>query len=180
MIWQIVFQCKALVTHSLQPVGDLLATKISGGRRESAGRLRGGRRLVGDRLQKVAGTILSQRVFWLLQVKPLCDQIDRRKGFLWSPTGCQLVVGWLATDRRPVTAVADNPDTVSSRRRITDQSPIGCRPIYKKLQTFCNHKQTLKIQSPTSRRLIANRLPIAPQLIADGSATTVRLHDSIV
>ena len=48
---------KAPVTHSLQPVGDLLATKISGGRREVAGWLQGGRRLVADRLQEVAGTI---------------------------------------------------------------------------------------------------------------------------
>ena len=39
---------KAPVTHNFQPVGDLLATKISGGRREVAGPLQGGRRLVAD------------------------------------------------------------------------------------------------------------------------------------
>ena len=61
---QFVCLClKALVTHSLQPVGDLLATKISGGRREVAGRLQGGRRLVADRSQEVAGTIWSQGGF---------------------------------------------------------------------------------------------------------------------
>ena len=91
------------------------------------------------------------------------------KGFWWSPTGCLQVADWLATDRRPVAVVvvADNPDTVFSRRLIADQSPIGCRPISKKLQTVCNQKQTLKIQPPTSCRPIANRLPIAPQSIAD-------------
>ena len=113
---------------------------------------------------------LVARRFWLLQVKPLCDQIDRRKVF----GGRRQVADWLATDRRPVAAVADNPDTVFSRRLIADQSPIGCRPISKKLQTFCNQKQTLKIQSPTSRRPIANRLPIAPQLIADWLPTDRR------
>ena len=73
-----------------------------------------------------------------------------------------------------IAAVADNPDTVFSRRLIADQSPIGCRLISKKLQTFCNQKQTLKIQSPTSRRPIANWLPIAPHLIADWLPTDRR------
>ena len=118
---------KAPVTHSLQPVGDLLATKISCGRREVAGWLQGSRRLVADRLQKVAGTILVARRFWLLQVKPLCDQIDHIKVF----GGRRQVADWSPTDRRPVAAVADNPDTVFSRRLIADQSPIGCRPISK-------------------------------------------------
>ena len=59
--WLII--SKAPVTHSLQPVGDLLATKISRGRREVAGWLQGNRRLVADRLQKVAGTIWSQGGF---------------------------------------------------------------------------------------------------------------------
>ena len=141
---------KAPVTHSLQPVGDLLATKISGGCREVAGWLQGIRRLVADWLQKVAGR------FWLLQVKPLCDQIDRRK-----------VLG----GRRPVAAVANNPDTVFSRRLIADQSPIGCRPISKKLQSFCNQEQTLKIQSPTDRQLVADRSPTDHRLTADWSPT---------
>ena len=162
---------KAPVTHSLQPVGDLLATKISGGCREVAAWLQGGRRLVADRLQKVAGTIWSQGGFgcckWNLSTR-------------WSPTGCRLVADWLATVRRPVAAVADNPDIVFSRRMIADQSPIGCRPISKKLQTFCNQKQTPKIQSPTDRQSVADRSPTDRRLIADRSATTVRLHDSIV
>ena len=105
---------------------------------------------------------LVARRFWLLQVKPLCDQIDCRK----VGGGRRQVGDWLATDCRPVAVVVDNPDTVFSHRLIADQSPIGWGPISKKLQTFCNQKQTAKIQSPTSRQPIANRLPIAPQLIA--------------
>ena len=151
---------EAPVTHSLQPVGDVLATKISGGHRGGcrvvARRSATGRRPVAEGCRDD----LVARRFWLLQVKPLCDQIDRRKVF----GGRRQVADWLATDRRPV---ADNSDTVFSRWLIADQSPIGCRPIFTKLQSFCNQKQTLKIQSPTSRRPIANRLPIAPQLIAD-------------
>ena len=99
---------------------------------------------------------LVARRFWLLQVKPLCDQIDRREVFVgrrqvadWSPTSCCCC----------------------------KQSPIGSRPISKKLQSFCN-KKTLKIQSPTSRRPIANRLPIAPQLILDWLSTDHRRVDS--
>ena len=127
-----------------------LRPKFSSGRREVAGRLQGDRRLVGDRLQAVAGTIWSQGAFGCCK---------------WNLP---------ATNRRPVAAVADNPDTVFSCRLIADQSPIGCRPIFKMLQTFCNHKQTLKIQSPTSCRPIADRLPIAPQLIADWLPTDHR------
>ena len=97
-----------------------------------------------------------------------------KKGFWLSPTGCRLVADWLPTDRRPVAVFADNPDAIFSRRLIADQSSNGCRSISKKLQTFCNQKQTLKIQSPTSRRPIANWLPIASQLIADWLATDRR------
>ena len=106
----------------------------------------------------------------------MCDRGFNRskKGFWLSPTGCRLVADWLPTDRRPVAVVADNPDAIFSRRLIADQSPNGCRSISKKLQTFCNQKQTLKIQSPTSRRPIANWLPIASQLIADWLATDRR------
>ena len=123
---------------------------------------------------------LVARRFRLLQVKPLCDQIDCRKVFGGrrqvadrSPTGWRLIV-------------ADNPDTVFNRRLIADQPPIGCRPISKKLQTFCNQKRTLKIQSPiqiqspTNRQWADDRSPTDRRLIADGSATTVRLHDSRV
>ena len=47
---------------------------------------------------------LVTRRFCLLQVKPLCDQIHRRKVF----GGHRQVADWWATDRRPVVAVADN------------------------------------------------------------------------
>ena len=119
----------------------------------------------------VAGTIW----FWLLQVKPFCDQIDRRKVLV--------VADRLLTSRRLIVDQLQRLQTVPTHFLVTDWSPIGCRPISKMLQTVCNKKKkkkTPKIQSPTSRRPIANRLPIAPRLIADWSATTVRLHDSIL
>ena len=148
---------KAPVTHSLQPVGDPLATKISSGRRGVAGRLQGGRRPVAE----VAGTIRSQGGFgcckWNLSATK--SIVER---FL-------VVADGLPTDRRPVAAVVDNPDTVFSHRSVADRSPKSCR-----LSAIINKR------SRYSRRPIANWLPIAPQLIADGSATTVRLHDSIV
>ena len=174
--WVAEFECKAPVTHSLQPVGDLLATKISGGRREVAGWLQGGRRLIADRLQKVAGMIWSQGGFgcckWNLSATK--SIVER---FL-------VVADRLATDRRPVATVADNPDTVFSRRLIANQSPIGCRPISKKLQSFCykktNAQDTVANQSPTDRQSVADRSPTDRRLIADGSTTTVRLHDIIL
>ena len=93
---------KAPVTHSLQPVGDLLATKISGGCREVAGWLQGGRRPVANRLQTVAGTIWSQGGFgcckWNLSAtKSIVERFlvvadglptGRRLVGDWSPTSC--------------------------------------------------------------------------------------------
>ena len=179
--WQVIFNsldidfihgdfhgrsCKAPVTHSLQPVGDLHTTKISGGRREVAGWLQGGRRLVADRLQKVAGAIWSQWGFgcctWNLSatkstVERFLVVADRL------PTCRRLVGDWSATSCSGCRQSRHSFYPPTDRR----QPPIGCRPIYKKLQTFCNQKQTLKIHAPNSRRPIANRLPIAPQLITD-------------
>ena len=97
-------------THTLQPVGDLLMTIISGGRTEGAGRSQGGPRLVDDRLQRLQegrkDDLVAMR-FRLLQVKPLCDQIDRRKMFGgrkdvgdWSATDLWLVGDWSPTSRR--------------------------------------------------------------------------------
>ena len=75
-------------------------TKISGGRREVARWLQGGRRPVADGYRDD----LVARRFWLLQVKPRCDQIDRRKVFGgrrqvadWSPTGWLLIADQLQT-----------------------------------------------------------------------------------
>ena len=106
---------------------------------------------------------LLTRRFWLLQVKPLCYKIDRKKVLVVadrSPTGWRLIAEQL-----------QRLQTIPTQFLVADQSPIGCRPISKTLHTFCSQKQTLKIQSPTSRRPIAKRLPIPPQLIADWSPT---------
>ena len=135
-----------------------------------AWRLQGGCEEVGGWLRKVAGTIWSHGGFgcckWNLSatkliVERLLVVADRL------PTGRWLVSDWSPTS----CSGCRQSDTVFSRRLIANQSPIGCQPISKMLQTFCNHKQTLKIQSLNSRRLITNRLPIAPQLIADWSPT---------
>ena len=90
------------LTHSLQPVGDLLATKISGGRSEVAGWLQGGRQLVADRLQKVAGTIWSQGGFGCCK---------------WNIFATKSIVErcLVATDRSP-----------TGRRLVNDWSPTGC------------------------------------------------------
>ena len=99
---QVDHHALAPVTHSLQPVGDLLATKISGGCREVAGWLQGGRRPVADRLQTVAGTIWSQGGFgcckWNLSAtKSIVERFlvvadglptGRRLVGDWSPTSC--------------------------------------------------------------------------------------------
>ena len=71
------------VTHGLQPVGDLLATIVSGDRREVAGRSQSGSRLVAGRLQRSQEgrkDDLVARMFCLL-VKLLCDQMNRKKVF---------------------------------------------------------------------------------------------------
>ena len=164
----------APVTHSLQPVGDLLATKIfgwsQGGCRVVARRSATGRRPVADGCRDD----LVVRRFWLLQVKPLCDQIDRRKVFGGrrqvadrSPSGWQLIADQLQRLQTIPTQFSVADWSPTCRRSVADRSP-------KRLQTFCNQKQTLKIQSPTSRRPIANRLPIAPQLIAEWLPTDRR------
>ena len=65
--------------------------------------------------------------FCLLQVKPLCDQINRRKVF----DGRKEVGDWLANGLRPAAVVAENPRAVFSRRLVVDRSPIGCRLVSK-------------------------------------------------
>ena len=144
---------KGPFTHSLQPVGDLLATKI--------GRLQSGCKAVGD--WSATGSRWLQGRNGRKEVLVAASETSLRpnrsqKGFWWSPTGCRQVADWLQWLQ-----------TIPTQYLVADQSPIGCRPISKKSQTFCNQKQTLKIQPPTSCRPIANRLPIAPQLIADWS-----------
>ena len=148
-----VYFDKAPVTHSLQPVGDLLATKISGGRWEVAGWLQGGRRLVADRLQKVAGTIKSQGGFgcckWNLSAtKSIADRL---------PTGRRLVA-----DRPPkscrVSAIK-NKRSKYSRQPVADRSPIGCRSLPNWSPTDCrridNHCPITRHYSINTRSLIA-------------------------
>ena len=173
----------AQVTHSLQPVGNLLATKISSGRREVAGRLQGGRQPVANQLQTVAGTIWSQGGFgccsWNLSAtKSIVERFlvvaDR------SPTGCRLIADqlqWLQTIPTQF-LVADW--SLTSRRLVTDQTPKSCRlsAIINKRSRYS--RQPVTDRSPIGCQSLPHWSPTDGQLIADGSATTVRLHDSIV
>ena len=174
---------KAPVTHSLQPVGDVLATKISSGRREVAVRLQGGRRRVADRLQTVAGTIWSQGGFgcckWNLSAtKSIVERFlvvaDR------SPTGWRLIADQLQRLQTIPTQflVADWSST--SRRSVADRSPKSYRlcAIINKRSRYS--RQPVADRSPIGCQSLPNWSPTDCRLIADGSATTVRLHDSIV
>ena len=165
-----LWDAKAPVTHSLQPVGDLLGTKISGGRRQVAGWLQGGRRPVADGCRDD----LVTRRFWLLRVKPLCDQIDRRKVFggrrqvaYKSPTGGRLIADQLQQLQTIPTQFLVTDWSPTSRRSVADRSPKSCR-----ISAFKNKR------SRYSRRPIPNRLPIAPHLIADWLPTDRRRVDN--
>ena len=118
---------------------------------------------------------LVARRFWLLQVKPFCNQIDRRKVFGGhrqvadrSPTGWRLiaeqlqtiptqflVADWSPTSRRSVDDRSPKSCTLSaiknkrsrySRQPVADRSPIGCR--------------SLPNWSPTDRWRVGNHCPI--------------------
>ena len=106
---------------------------------------------------------LVARRFWLLQVKPLCDQIDRRKVF----GGRRLVADWLVTHRRLVAAVADNPDTDFSRRLIADRLPTDLQIVADFLKSKTNAQDTVANQSPTDRQSVPDRSPTDRRLIAD-------------
>ena len=65
-----------------------------------AGRLQGGCNEVGDWSPTSCRDDLVARRFWLLQVKPLCDQINRRKFLVVAdrlPTSRRLVGDWSPT-----------------------------------------------------------------------------------
>ena len=174
---------KAPVTHSLQPVGDLLATKISSGRREVAGRLQGDRRLVGDRLQAVAGTIWSQGAFgcckWNL---PATKSIVER--FL-------VVADRLPTGWRLIADQLQRLQTIPTQFLVADWSPTSRRSVADRSSKCCRLSAIINKRSRYSRQPVADRSPIGCQslpnwsptdcrLITEGSATTVRLHDGIV
>ena len=165
------------VCSTLEPRSHIACNRSATSLRPKYRGSQGGCRLVARSRRPLAEGCrddLVARRFWLMQVKPLCDQIDRRKVFGGrrqvadrSPTGWRLIADQL-----------QRLQTIPTQLLVADLSPIGCQPISKKLQGFCNQKQTLKIQSPTSRRPIANRLPNAPQLIADWLPTDRRRVDN--
>ena len=137
---------KAPVTHTLQPVGDLLATKISSGRREVAGRLQGGRRLVADRLQTIAGTIWSQGGFgcckWNLSAtKSIVERFlvvaDR------SPNGWRPIADQLQRLQTIPTQFLVADWSPTSRRSVADRSPKSCR-LYAVINKRLRYSQIYK------------------------------------
>ena len=177
---------KAPVTHTLQPVGDLLATKISGDRREVAGWLQGGQRQVADRLHKVAGTIWSEGGFgcckWNLSAtKSIVERFLLVADRL--PTGRQLVGDWSPTScsgcrQSRQFLVADWSPT--SRRSVADRFPKSCRVSAIKNKRSRYSRQPVADRSPIGCRSLPNWSPTDCWLIADGSTITVRLHDIII
>ena len=90
--------------------------------------------------------------------------------------GRQQVADWLATDRRPISVVVDNPKTVFSRRLIADQLPTDLKNVADFLQSKTNAQDTVANQSPTDHQSVADRSPTDRRLIADWSATNVWWH----
>ena len=135
-------------SHSLQPVGNLLVTIISGSCREvTDGVVRQsltGHWQVAEVTQKLQGQMVTRR-FCLLHVKTLWDKIAHRKVALRSGTGGQLVGDWLKISGGTV-VVTDNPRTVWSLIFMDSSHP----PIAN--------------QSPAAQWLVADWLPIDVQL----------------
>ena len=88
---------------------------------------------------------LVAKRFCLLQVKPLCDQIDRREVF----GGRKEVRNWSATGCRQSQHGFQSP---TDRRSVVDWSPNSLRP-------FCYCKHAFKKQSATDRQSVADWSP---------------------
>ena len=154
----------AVVALWLKPRSHIACNRSATSLRPNFGWSQGGCRVVARRSatghRPVAGTILSQGGFgcckWNLSATKSIVEM-----FL-------LVADWLQTIPTQF-LVADWSPT--SRRSVADRSSKSCK-------VFAIKKQTLKTQSPTSRRPIANQLPIAPQLIADWLPTDRRRVDN--
>ena len=154
-----------------------------------AGRLQGGCKEVGDWSPVTEGCRddLVARRFWLLQVKPLCDQIDRRKVFAGrrqvadrSPTGWRLIADQLQRLQTIPTQFLVAVWSPTSRRSFADRSPksFGVSAIKNKRSRYS--RQSVADRSPIGCRSLPNWSPTDCRLIADGSTTTARLHDIIV
>ena len=135
----------------------------------SATSLRPKLRVVAGRLQEVAGTILSQGGFgcckWNLSATKSIVEM-----FL-------LVADWLQTIPTQF-LVADWSPT--SRRSVADRSPKSCKVSAIKNKRSRHSRQPVADRSPIGWRSLPNWSPTDCRLIADGSTTTVRLHEMIV
>ena len=117
---------------------------------------------------------LVARRFWLLQIKPLCVQIDRRKVFggrrqvaNWSLTGCQLIADQLERLQtiRTQFLVADWSPT--SRRSVADRSPKSCRLSEIKNKRARYSRQPVAHRSPIGCWSLPNWLPTGRQPLSD-------------
>ena len=117
---------------------------------------------------------LVARRFWLLQVKPLCDQIERRKVFGGrrqvanrSPTGWRLIAEQLQRLQTIPTQFLVADWSPTSRRSVADRSPKSCTLSVIKNKRSRYSRQPVADRSPTSRRPV-------PHLIADLLPTDCR------
>ena len=120
-----------------------------------AGRLQGGCKEVGDWSPTGCRDDLVAMRFWLLQVKLLCDQIDRRKVF----GGRQQVADWSPTGGRLIADQLQRLQTIPTRFLVADWSPTDLQKVADFLQSKTNAQDTVANQSPTDRQSVADRSP---------------------
>ena len=106
---------------------------------------------------------LVARRFWLLQVKPLCDQIDRRKVFVGrrqvtdrSPTGWRLIADQLQRLQTIPTQFLVADWSPTSRRSVADRSPKSCRVSAIKNKRSRYSRQPVADRSPIGCRSLPN------------------------
>ena len=152
------------------------ATSLRPTFRVVAGRLQGGCKEVGDRsptgCRRLQGRFGRKEVL-VLQVKPLCDQIDRRKVFGRrrqvadrSPTGWRLIADQLQRLQTIPTQFLVADWSPTNRRSVADRSPKSCRlsAIEKKRSRYSH--QPVADRSPIGCRSLPNWSPTDCRLIA--------------
>ena len=143
------------------------ATSLRPKFRVFAGRLQGGCKEVGDWSPTGCRDNLVARRFWLLQVKPLCDQIHRRTVF----GGRRQVANLSPTGWRLIAYQLQRLQTIRTQFLFADWSPTNLQKVADFLQSKTNAQDTVANQSPTDRQSVADHFPTDRRLIADWSPT---------